>query len=51
MRHAYYAIRYGEWDYGCEFYNGKPMLGVFSTYYDGDWVCAHIGPMWVSVNY
>ena len=42
---AWTALRYGEWECGCEFYKGKPMIGVFSTWYDGRWIGAHFGPL------
>lgn len=48
---AWLTLRHGDWECGCEFYRGKPMLGVFSTWHDGRWIGAHLGPLWVSVHY
>jgi len=39
------------WYAGCGFYRGKPMIGIFTTYYDGSHIVAHLGPFWLSVTY
>ena len=49
--HVYWAIRYGEWDCGWEHYEDKPMLGVYHSYYDGNWTCLHCYKLWISVHY
>ena len=43
-------LRHGHWHCGCEFWEGKPMLGVGRLYYDWWWYYLHIGPFWVSVD-
>lgn len=46
------ALRYGSWRVGCRLYDGKPMLGWFTDYYDcAHLACLHIGPLWVGVEY
>jgi len=49
--HLYWAIRHGDWDYGCEFYDEKPMAGIFLDYYDGYWLSFHLGPFWANAHY
>lgn len=49
--HIRYAIRQGEWDYGWEQYKNKPQFGFYHTWYDCNWFCAHLGPLWISCHY
>lgn len=49
--HCWGAIRYGEWDWGWEMYEGKPKFGFFSTYYDGYHFCFHCYKFWLGVGY
>lgn len=51
LHDAWMMLRYGDWDFGCELYIGKPMFGLFSIWHDGRWIGAHLGPLWVSVHY
>lgn len=51
IKHIYWAIRYGSWDWGWEHYEGKPMLSVFHFWYDGHWTGFHLYKLWVSVHY
>jgi len=50
-KHIYWAIRYGEWHCGCEFYKGKPMIGIFYAWHDGNNIGAHLGPLWIGCQY
>ena len=49
LRGIWFALRHGEWDCGCEFYEGKPMFGFCTAYYDGHHATLHVGPLWVGV--
>lgn len=49
LKQIYYAIRYGEWDWGWEMYEGKPMFKFFHFWHDGYWTGLHIYKFWVSV--
>ena len=49
--HVYFAIRYGEWSWGWEMYDNKPMFGFFHEYYDGNYSGFHCYKLWISVIY
>lgn len=51
MKQLYYTLRYGEWSWGWEMYDGKPMIGFYRGYYDGDWYCLHLYKLWIGVHY
>lgn len=51
FKHLKWALKYGVWSGGCEFYKNKPMFGFFSTYYDGYYASLHLGPLWIGVEY
>lgn len=50
-RSLYNIIRYGFWDYGYNDWPGKPKLGLYYIYYDGNHLCLHIGKFYLSVEY
>lgn len=51
FQHAYWAIRYGEWSWGWEQYEGKPQFAIVTTYYDGNWIAIHVWKLWICCNY
>ena len=51
FRHIYYAVRHGEWHWGWEQYEGKPQLGFYHEWYDGNQACVHIYKLYIGVTY
>jgi hypothetical protein len=46
------AVWYGKWSCGWEMWEGKPKLGAFRVFWDGQYhYCLHIGPLWVEGEY
>lgn len=51
FNHCYHAVRYGKWYFGWEGYEGKPMLGIFKEYYDGNLFAFHCYKFYIEVHY
>lgn len=51
MLHTYHAIRYGKWDWGWEYVEGRQRWGYQRIYYDGDWINFYFGNLWIGVYY
>ena len=51
FRHLYYAIRYGEWEWGWDNYADRYKFGFKHMYYDGDWITFWCFKFYISVNY
>lgn len=50
LAEIFWLWSHGDWGYGCELYEGKPLLGIFFLYYDGWHFSAHLGPFWIECN-
>jgi hypothetical protein len=49
-RNLIHCWRHGDWSFGCEWYKGKPIIGLVFTYYDGYIFAAHLGPLWAECD-
>ena len=43
LKHICWAIRYGDWDCGCEYMEGRKRFGWELMYYDGNWFTIYVG--------
>ncbi len=51
FHHAWWAVRHGDWSWGCEQWKGKPQWGFVRTYFDGWRNAFHVGPFWIECDY
>lgn len=51
LYHSYFAIRYGEWDYGVYKVEGASLIEFDRFYYDGNHVTLYIGKYYIGVSY
>lgn len=51
LRHAWIAVRYGDWHCGWDAYKPDPFFSCISFYYDGHHTYARIGRLWFGVSY
>ena len=50
LKNLYYILRYGEWYWSWDIWEGKPMFAVEHLYYDGDHLVFHCYKLSIGVS-